>query len=121
MPCRTVVTGSGGTAMMGKMRTSTLSLASVLLIAGATSALAASSEADFKAAYAAAEAANKEAGLLRNQWTVTAAALADAKQAADKGDFDQAVAQSKEAEALAKASIFQATSEKERWKDLEIR
>ena len=106
--------------MIGKMRTSTLSLASVLLIAGATSALA-SSEADFKAAYAAAEAANKEAGLQRNQWTVTAAALADAKQAADKGDFDQAVAQSKEAEALAKASIFQATSEKERWKDLEIR
>ena len=107
--------------MIGKMRTSTLSLASVLLIAGATSALAGSSEADFKAAYAAAEAANKEAGLQRNQWTVTAAALADAKQAADKGDFDQAVAQSKEAEALAKASIFQATSEKERWKDLEIR
>ena len=107
--------------MTGKMRTSTLSLASVLLIAGATSALAASSEADFKAAYAAAEAANKEAGLLLNQWTVTAAALTDAKQAADKGDFDQAVAQSKEAEALAKASIFQAASEKTRWKDLEIR
>ena len=39
---------------------------------------AASSEADFKAAYAAADAANKEAGTLRNQWTVTAAALADA-------------------------------------------
>ncbi len=33
-----------------------------LLIAGATSALAASPEADFKAAYAAAEAANKQAG-----------------------------------------------------------
>lgn len=96
-------------------------LLSVLLIAGATSASAASTEADFKAAYAAAETANKEAGLLRNQWTVTAAALADAKKAADKGDFEQAIAASKEAEALAKASIFQATSEKERWKDLEIR
>ena len=49
------------------------------------------------------------------------AALAAAKKAADAGDFDQAVASSKEAEALAKASIFQATSEKEAWKALEIR
>jgi len=107
--------------MRSKSRKSTLSLASVLLIAGATSVLAASSEADFKAAYAAAEAVNKEAGALRYQWTTTSATLAAAKKAADGGDFDQAVAQSKEAEALARASIFQATSEKERWKALEIR
>jgi hypothetical protein len=98
-----------------------VSLASVLLIAGAASALAAGSEADFRAAYAAAEAANKEAGALRNQWTTTAAALAAAKKAADAGEFDAAVASSKEAEALAKASIFQATSEKSLWKDMEIR
>ena len=103
------------------LRISTLTLASLLVIANATSALAASSEADFKAAYAAAEAINKEAGRLRNQWTVTAEALAEAKKAADKGDFDHAVASAKEAEALAKASIFQATSEKEAWKNLEIR
>jgi hypothetical protein len=95
-------------------------LTAALLISGAAPALAAS-EADFKAAYAAAEAANKEAGSLRNQWTTTAATLTAAKKAADSGDFDAAVAQSREAEALAKASIFQATSEKERWKDLEIR
>ena len=69
-------------------------LASILLIAGATGAFAAS-EADFKAAYAAAEA--------------------------DSGDFDTGVAAAREAEALAKASIFQATSEKTRWKDMEIR
>ena len=93
----------------------------VLLIAGATFALAEGSEADFKAAYAAAEAANKEAAALRNQWTTTAAMLAAAKKAADAGDFDAATASAKEAEALAKASSFQATSEKERWKDLEIR
>jgi len=93
----------------------------LLLIAGATFALAEGSEADFKAAYAAAEAANKEAGSLRNPWTVTAQALAAAKKAADAGDFDKAIASSKEAEALAKASIFQATSEKEAWKALEIR
>jgi hypothetical protein len=96
-------------------------LAATLLVTGATSALAASTEADFKAAYAAAEAANKEAGSLRNQWTTTASTLAAAKKAADSGDFDAGVAQAQEAEALAKASIFQATSEKERWKDLEIR
>jgi hypothetical protein len=106
---------------MSMIRVSTLSLASVLLLASAASVPAAGSETDFKAAYAAAEAANKEAGALRNQWTVTAAALAAAKKAADTGDFDKAVASSKEAEALAKASIFQATSERELWKDLEIR
>jgi len=105
------------------MRNTMLKSALVLTLlgAGATSALAAGSEDDFKAAYAAAEAANKEAGKLRNQWTTTAARLAAAKKAADAGDFDNATASAREAEALAKASIFQATSEKTRWKDLEIR
>jgi hypothetical protein len=92
----------------------------MLLIAGATSALAASTEADFKAAFSAAEAADKQAAGLRNQWTTTAAALAEARKAADKGDFDAAVAASKEAEAMARASIFQATSEQQAWKALEI-
>ena len=98
---------------------STLALA--LLAAGVTSALAAGSEGEFKAAYAAAEAANKQAAGLRNQWTTTASTLAASKKFADGGDFDKATASAKEAEALAKASIFQATSEKTRWKDLEIR
>jgi len=106
---------------MRKMLTSALGLVSVLLIAGTMPVQAAGSEADFKAAYAAADAANKQAGSLRNQWTTTAAALASAKKAADKGDFDAAIAASREAEALAKASIYQATSEKEAWKALEIR
>ena len=91
------------------------------MLRGATSPVLCCSEADFRAAYAAAEAANKQAGSLRNQWTTTSAALAAAKKAADAGDFDQAVASAKEAEALAKASIFQATTEKEAWKALEIR
>ena len=95
-------------------------LAAMLLIAGAASALAASTEADFKAAFSAAEAANKQAAGLRNQWTTTAAALAEANKAADRGDFDAAVAASKEAEAMARASIFQATSEQQAWKALEI-
>jgi hypothetical protein len=105
------------------MRATTLrtALPLVLLLAGATTALAEGSEADFKAAYAAAEAANKQAGALRNQWTTTAATLAAAKKSADAGEFDKATASAREAEALANASIFQATSEKERWKDMEIR
>src|SRR5262249_31933057 len=95
-------------------------IASLLLIAGSAGAFAAS-EADYKAAYAAAEAANKEAGSLRNQWTTTASTLAASKKAADSGDFDNAVAAAKEAEELAKASIYQAKSEKQLWKDMEIR
>jgi hypothetical protein len=95
-------------------------LAATMLIAGVAPALAAS-DADFKAAYEAAEAAEKDAGALRNRWLTTEATLAAAKKAADSGNFDAAIAAAKEAEALAKASIFQATSEKERWKDLEIR
>ena len=79
------------------------------------------SDADFKAAYAAADTAEKEAGVLRNQWTTTKSTLVAAKKAADAGHFDQAVALAKEAEALAKASIFQATSEKNAWKAQEIR
>ena len=106
--------------MSNVVRASIISLSSALLISGATAAFPASSETDFKAAYAGAEAANKEAGSLRNQWTTTAATLADAKKAADKGDFDAATASAKEAEALAKASIYQATSEKDAWKALEI-
>jgi hypothetical protein len=102
----------------GEMRT--LLLISAFLFTGLAPAVAAS-EADFKSAYAAAESAEKQAGQLRNQWTTTEAALAAAKKAAASGDFDQAIASSKEAEALAKASIFQATSEKERWRDMEIR
>jgi hypothetical protein len=92
----------------------------VVLPLGST-AHAANSEADFKAAYAAADAAEREAGRLRNQWLATEAALTEAKKAAEKRDFDQSVAAAREAEALAKASIFQATNEKEAWKTLEIR
>src|SRR5579863_10286393 len=78
-----------------------------------SAAFAASTEADFKDAYAAADAAEQEAGRLRNQWLPTEAALAEARKAAEQGDFDRAVAAAKDAEALAKASIFQATSEKD--------
>jgi len=97
-----------------------LTLAILLALSFAPTARAAS-EADYKAAYAAAETASKEAAGMRNQWTVTVSALAAAKKAGDGGDFDRAVSAAKEAEALAKASIVQATSEKEAWKAMEIR
>jgi hypothetical protein len=99
----------------------TLSLALMLMLASAGQSLAAGSEADFKAALAAAEAVEKEAGQLRNQWTVTAAALAEARKAAGKGNYDLAISSARDAEALARASIFQATSEQAAWKELEIR
>ena len=89
-------------------------LAVMLLLAGA--AQAASTEADFKTALAAAEAAEQEAGTLKNQWLPTEQALAAAKKAAAAGDFDAAVAQAKEAEALAKASIAQAKEQQRAWR-----
>ena len=97
-----------------------IAVATVLLFSSVLPALAAS-EADYNAAYAAADAAEKEAGQLRNKWTTTEASLAAAKKAAAAGDFDKATEAAKEAEALAKASVFQATSEKDRWKNMEIR
>ena len=97
-----------------------IALAGIMLVAALAPARAAT-DADFKAAFATADAAEKEAGRLRNQWTTTEAALAAAKKAAEAGDFDRAVKSANEAEALARASIFQATSEKQRWKAMEIR
>ncbi len=102
------------------MRATTTAVSIMVFVAGATS-LHAASEAEFTAAYAAAEAANKQAGALRNQWTTTGIALAAAKKAAAEGNFDAALAASKEAEALAKASIYQANEQKDAWKDMEIR
>jgi hypothetical protein len=89
-------------------------LAVILFCAGA--AQAASSEADFKTALAAAVAAEQDAGALKNQWIPTEQALAAAKKAAAAGDFDGAVAQAKQAEALAKASIAQAKEQQSAWR-----
>jgi hypothetical protein len=95
-------------------------LVAVLAMAGAMP-LRAATEADYKSALAAAETAEKQADQLRNKWSTTEAQLAAARKAAAAGDFDAAIAAAREAEALAIASIYQATSEKTRWKDMEIR
>jgi hypothetical protein len=106
--------------MSAAMKILNIVLAAVLVMSGAMPARAAS-EADFKAAMSAAEAAEKQADQLRNKWLTTESELAAARKAAAAGDFDAAIAAAREAEALAIASIYQATSEKTRWKDMEIR
>jgi hypothetical protein len=95
------------------MRTFLFVAATCFLTSGA---LAASTEADFTAALAAAEAIEKDAGALKNQWIPTEQALAAARKAAAAGDFDTAVAQAKQAEALAKASVAQAKEQQDAWK-----
>ena len=90
-----------------------LTAASLLL---ATAAQAASTQADFDTAFATAQAAEKEAGTLKNQWIPTEQALAAAKKAAAAGDFDTAVSQAKQAEALANASIAQSKEQETAWK-----
>src|SRR5690349_7779116 len=79
-----------------------------VLMAGTLPARAAT-EAEFKSAMSAAEAAEKQADQLRNKWITTETQLAAAKKAAAAGDFDAAIAAAREAEALAIASIYQAT------------
>ena len=74
----------------------------------------------FKAAYAAAEAANKRAGELKNRWTTTSAVLAAAQKAADGGDYDTATRLATSAEALANASIAQVERESTLWKESEL-
>ncbi|MBN8960173.1 MAG: hypothetical protein J0H71_03505 [Rhizobiales bacterium] len=104
------------------MRRSISALAVTLLLGSfVVPAHAASTEADYKAAYAAAESANVEANKLRNQWTTAVSALAAAKKAAEAGDFDKATAEAKMSEQLSKAAIFQTNEQKENWKLMEIR
>jgi hypothetical protein len=104
------------------MRTRAMIRVAVILSAlGFTTAVVAAPADDFKAAYAKAEAVNKQAGALKNQWTTTAGALKAAKKAADAGKFDEAVKHAKTAEALAEASIAQAKQEAKMWRDAEIR
>lgn len=93
----------------------------VAFVATTAAPAIAAGEADYKAAYAAADTANKEAARLRNQWTTAVKALAASKKAAEAGDFDKAVASAKLAEELSKASIHQSHEQATAWKDMEIR
>ena len=98
-----------------------IQLAIILSVGGLATAAVAASADDFKAAYAKAEAAVKQAHALKNEWTTTGKEMKAAKKAADAGKFDEAVKHAKEAEALANASIAQAEEQKKLWKDAVIR
>ncbi len=96
---------------------------SVLMLAaiGGGLAHAQAPDAAFKAALAEADAANKRAGELRNQWLPTGAALAAARKAGEAGEFDKATRLAQDAKALAEASIAQSLREKDAWRDSELR
>ena len=96
-----------------------IGLAVSLSIAAVSAALAATAD-DFKAAYAKAETASKEAAALKNQWTTTASELKAAQAAAAAGNYATAVADAKQAEALARASIAQAKEQATAWKQAVI-
>jgi hypothetical protein len=93
-----------------------LALTGVFIAAATSAAPAASTAADFQAALSAAEAAEKDAGVLKNQWSTTEDVLAAAKKAAAAGDLDTAISAAKHAESLAKASIAQAKEQDEAWR-----
>lgn len=101
-------------------RASTGLALAVALGAFATTANAASAD-DFKTAYAKAEAAEKDAGTLKNQWTTTEAELKAAQAAANTGDYEAAVKHAQAAEALADASIAQAKEQATAWTAAVIR
>jgi len=96
-------------------------LAVILAIGGLANAALAASADDFKAALAKAEAANKQAGAIKNQWTTTAQKLKAAQAAAAAGNYDEAIRDAQEAEALANASIAQAREQATAWKQAVVR
>ena len=92
----------------------------MLSLVGLTCAMADPAE-DFKAAYAKAEAASKQAAAMKTQWVPTVATLAAAKEAGDAGKFDEAIALAHKAEALANASVAQAKEQAADWTQAVIR
>ncbi len=86
----------------------------------ASTALAGPAE-EFNAAYARAEAAEKQAVQMKTSWLTTVSTLKSAKQAAEQGKFDAALALAKQAEDLANASIAQAKEQQEHWRDAVIK
>jgi len=98
-----------------------IKLAIIVSVGAMTTAAVAASADDFKAAYAKAEAAEKQAGALKNQWTTTESELKAAQAAANAGNYDEAVKRAQQAEALANASIAQAKEQATAWTQAVIR
>ena len=97
-----------------------IQLAVILSVGGIVTAAIAASADHFKAAYAKAEAASKQALAMKAGWLTTTNELKAAKMAAGAGKFDDAVKHAKEAEALANASIAQAEEQKKSWKNIVV-
>jgi hypothetical protein len=93
----------------------------VLAAGGFSTAVRAAAADDFKAAFAKAEAAERQAGALKNQWTTTESELKAAQRAAAAGNYPEAVKHAQFAEALAKASIAQANEQTTAWQNAVIR
>ena len=98
-----------------------IQLAVILSVAAFAPAAFAASADDSNAAIAKAEAANKQAAAVKNQWTTTGQAIAAAKKAADAGKFDDAVKLAQHAEELANASIAQAKEQETAWTKAVVR
>jgi hypothetical protein len=96
-------------------------LALILLVAAAALAgiapARAATQSDFEAAYRAAAEAERQAGVLGNQWTPTEAALKAAEKAAAAKDYDAAADLARRARALAEASIDQAKDQDKLWQN----
>ena len=93
------------------MRLALILLVAAVALTGVAPARAAT-QSDFEAAYRGAAEAERQAGVLRNQWTPTEAAL----KAAAK-DYDAAVDLARRAQALAEASIDQAKDQDKLWQN----
>lgn len=102
-------------------RRAAIGLAIAVALGGLASTAAAAPADDFNAAYAKAEAAEQQAGALKNQWTTTQAELKSAQAAAKAGNYDEAVKHAQQAEALANASIAQAKEQAAIWTRAVIR
>jgi len=98
------------------MRLALILLVAAVALTGVAPARAAT-QSDFETAYRGAAEAERQAGVLRNQWTPTEAALKAAAKAAAAKDYDAAVDLARRAQALAEASIDQAKDQDKLWQN----
>lgn len=82
-----------------------------------SSALAAETQASFEAAYAAADAARKQAAGVGHEWRDTRKMLKKAKATAKKGDYDKAVKLAQQAQQQGERAFEQGTLQAKVWQD----
>ncbi len=101
------------------VRTASLALALAAMLAPGMASAATQAEA--QAALDAARKADAAAAAVHNQWIPTEAALKQAAKELADGKYDDAVAISKRAEALAERSVQQAHEQEKLWQNEVIR